>query len=46
MVRPGRSRVAVDGGEDVHAAPGKFALTPEDAPGLFRDDAAFLLRKD
>ena len=31
---------------DDYAAPGKFALTPDAAPGLFRDNAAFLLRQD
>ena len=29
-----------------YAAPGKFGLTPEDAPGLFYNNAAFLLRRD
>jgi len=29
-----------------YAAPGKFALRPDGAPGLFHDNAAFLLRKD
>lgn len=28
-----------------YAAPGKFALTPDGAPGLFHDNAAFLLRQ-
>ena len=28
-----------------YAAPGKLAVSPDDAPGLFRDNAAFLLRK-
>ncbi len=28
-----------------YAAPGKLAVTPDAAPGLFRDNAAFLLRK-
>jgi predicted TIM-barrel fold metal-dependent hydrolase len=28
-----------------YAASGKFGLTPADAPGLFRDNAAFLLRR-
>jgi hypothetical protein len=28
-----------------YAAPGKFARRPQDAPGLFHDNAAFLLRK-
>jgi hypothetical protein len=31
---------------DDYAASGKFASTPQEAPGLFRDNAAFLLRKD
>ncbi len=31
---------------DDYAAPGKFGLTPKDAPGLFRDNVAFLLRQD
>jgi hypothetical protein len=29
-----------------YAAPGKFALRPDGAAGLFHDNAAFLLRKD
>ena len=29
-----------------YAAPGAFALRPPDAPGLFHDNAAFLLRRD
>jgi hypothetical protein len=28
-----------------YAAPGRLAVTPDVAPGLFRDNAAFLLRK-
>lgn len=29
-----------------YAAPARYATTPEEAPGLFHDNAAFLLRKD
>ncbi len=29
-----------------YAAPGKLAVTPDGAPGLFHDNAAFLLRKN
>ena len=29
-----------------YASTGKYAVTPEDAPGLFGDNAAFLLRRD
>jgi len=28
-----------------YAAPGRFTTSPEQAPGLFHDNAAFLLRR-
>jgi hypothetical protein len=31
---------------DDYAAPGRHGLRPADAPGLFHDNAAFLLRRD
>ena len=31
---------------DDYAAPGKFAMAPEDSPGLFHGNAAFLLREN